>query len=165
MLAKREPTAEVIDLKQLLGDTMRLLQNDLLLKDVTGRIELEDTPPRARIMGDPIQVQQIVLNLILNGADAVAEQADQERSVTVLSQHDESHVTVSVRDSGHGIAESHLATLFEPFETSKPSGLGMGLTVCRTLVEAHGGHIWVAETSSTGTTVCFTLPIDRSEVP
>ena len=114
---------------------------------------------------DHIQVQQIVLNLLINGMDAVAEREPKERRVTVSSQHDESHVTISVRDSGQGIAEARLPTLFDPFHSSKPGGLGMGLTVCRSLVEAHGGQIWVAETSPTGTTMSFTLPIEENEQP
>ena len=143
------------------GNT-KLIRSDLLLKDVALQLDLDETLPR--VSADPIQIQQIVLNLLMNGIDAVEERKCKERNLTVSSRRDESHVTISVRDSGGGIPESRLPKVFNPYESGKPDGLGMGLTVCRSLVEAHHGRIWVADTSRTGTTVSFMLPSDESEL-
>jgi two-component system sensor kinase FixL len=163
LMTRKETKREAFEIGSLLRQTLELLRNELLLQRVTSRLELDSRPPW--VTADRIQVQQIVLNLLINGIDAVAEREPAERRVTLSSQHDDSHVTISVRDSGRGIAESRLPTLFEPFNSSKPDGLGMGLTVCRDLVEAHGGQIWMADTSSTGTIMSFRLPIDGSEQP
>ena len=157
MMKKGDHTRELVDFNALLGEGVDLMRNEFVLKGVTVQLEL-DAAPR-RISADVIQIQQVVLNLLMNASDAVAQRERGARYVTLSSQYDESHVTVSIRDSGQGIPETVLPRLFDSFYTTKRLGLGMGLAVCRSLVEAHGGRIWVADASSTGATLRFTLPV------
>ena len=163
LLMKSESRRELVDINALIRQALDLVRSELLIQGVSSRLELG--PTARRITLDPIQIEQVVLNLVMNGVDAAAAQASEARSVTISSHCNQSNVAVSVRDTGHGIAEADLPRLFESFYTTKPRGLGMGLAICRSLVEAHGGRIWVADSSGAGTTVTFTLPIEEGGQP
>ena len=93
------------------------------------------------VKGDPIQLQQVVLNLVINAFDAVSEKPESERIVTVRTAHSEEWAELSVSDTGPGISADRLPRIFEPFYSTKPSGMGMGLSIARTIVESHGGTI------------------------
>ena len=120
---------------------------------VGGTLEL------AAVRGDQVQIQQVLLNLILNGMDSLEGLNDRPRSVTVTARRDgPKSVEISVSDSGRGIDADHFDRIFEPFYTTKSKGIGMGLSISRGLIEAHGGRLW-AENSAIGATFRFTLPV------
>src|SRR6185436_10671494 len=107
------------------------------------RVELSVAPsvPGIRILGDRIQIQQVLINLVLNAMDSVADEPGGKRSVSIAAGRDAAHATITVADSGHGIAPGVEAKLFESFFSTKPRGIGLGLSIVRTLVEAHGGTV------------------------
>ena len=154
---------KLVDINSLIAGALGLVRNSLTMRSIDLETECEPRLPRATV--DSIQIEQVLMNLIMNAIDALHEPKPGQRSITVSSQYDESHITVSVRDTGHGIAEASLPNLFETFYTSKPEGLGVGLAISRRLVESHGGRLWLAATSGAGTRMSFTLPIGESRVP
>jgi signal transduction histidine kinase len=105
------------------------------------------------------------LNLILNGTEAMAELDRQSRQLRILTaKHNENAVSVSVRDQGTGIDQAHIASIFEAFYTTKPEGMGMGLSICRSIIEAHGGRLWAENNPDQGATVSFTVPVMEKPV-
>lgn len=154
LLKKEHREHRPLSLNEVVQDSVRLMRNDLLNRGVGCRLDLNPGVPR--VFGDRVQLQQVILNLIVNGCDAMADRA--ERVVTVRTVHSDLGVCTEVVDTGHGIAGDMLETIFTPFETTKPNGMGMGLAVCRTIVRAHGGRIWAENAQSGGARVCFDLP-------
>jgi signal transduction histidine kinase len=111
------------------------------------------------ILADRVQLQQVILNLVMNAIEAMSEVKDGPRQLLIRSGADESrHVVVAVRDSGPGLDAKSLERLFQPFYTTKPQGMGMGLAICRSIVEAHGGLLWATANDDRGATFQFTLP-------
>jgi signal transduction histidine kinase len=114
------------------------------------------------VLGDAIQLQQVILNLLMNAAEAARDVAAERRFVTVRTEvrHSEprKHVAVEVRDAGIGVREADLARLFEAFYTTKPGGLGMGLSVSKAIIERHGGRLWVTANTDHGATFHFSIP-------
>jgi signal transduction histidine kinase len=108
----------------------------------------------------------VVINLVINGIQAMATVNDRPRELVVRSSQDGAgHVVVSVRDSGTGIDPGHADRIFDAFFTTKPNGMGMGLSVCHTIIEAHGGRIWASSDSGSGATLLFSLPSIRESPP
>jgi two-component system sensor kinase FixL len=105
-----------------------------------------------------VQIQQVLLNLILNSCESMGEKDIAERLLTLGASECGSHVCFSVRDSGTGIPAALIENLFEPFVTTKPEGLGLGLSIARTVVDTHGGRIWAENVEGSGATVSFLLP-------
>jgi two-component system sensor kinase FixL len=111
------------------------------------------------VRGDRVHLQQVLLNLILNGMDALNDARRENRLVTLSARVDAARtVEIAVSDTGEGIAAEKLAHVFDPFFTTKPDGMGMGLPISRTIVEAHGGRLWAENNCGTGATFRFTLP-------
>jgi two-component system sensor kinase FixL len=157
LLKRREPERASLSIDGLVDDVMVLVQPDALSRKVTLRIEVPKGLPLVR--GDRVQLQQVLLNLILNGMDAMGEIPAEERRLVVRArQSGERAIEVAVEDAGRGVPEAKLARLFEPFFTTKPEGMGLGLPISFSIIEAHGGRIW-AESRSTGATFFFTLPV------
>ena len=125
------------------------------------RVHLDLSPDVRPIKGDSIQLQQVVLNLMLNAFSAMSGTGlDGARRLVVRTNSiDASHVLVEVQDNGTGIAADQLESIFEPFITSKPEGLGMGLSICRSIIERHGGTISAANNPDRGATFSITLPV------
>jgi signal transduction histidine kinase len=156
MLRKEEPTRQAVDLNALVEDSMRLLRSDLLGRHVRAQPDLEaGLPP---VVGDRNQLQQVLLNLVLNACDAMDGQATDRRLTVRTRQRDQGRVEVSVSDHGPGIPEADLDRLFDPFVTTKAQGLGLGLTICRSIVEAHGGRLWATNPGQGGATLHCELP-------
>jgi signal transduction histidine kinase len=129
-----------------------LARNRVLL---TTELATDLTP----VLGDRIQLQQVLLNLILNGVEAMSAPDWQPRELTVTSlMSDLGEVLVSVKDSGHGLDRVAADHIFDPFVSTKEGGLGLGLSISRTIIETHGGRLWVTSNSGGGTTLQFTLP-------
>jgi signal transduction histidine kinase len=111
------------------------------------------------VLADRVQLQQVALNLIMNGIEAMGAVTGRPRDLVVTSgRHDAGGVMVSVQDSGVGLDLSHMDKLFNAFFTTKPSGMGMGLAISRSIIEAHGGRLWAAPNDGPGATFQFVLP-------
>ena len=139
----------------------RIPHGDANLHKVTVHLDLSsDVGP---VKGDSVQLQQVILNLMLNAFSAMSGTGlDGARRLVVRTKSlDESNVLVEVQDSGTGIAAEKLESIFDPFVTSKPEGLGMGLSICRSIIERHGGTISAANNPDRGATFSITLPVAR----
>jgi C4-dicarboxylate-specific signal transduction histidine kinase len=140
-LLKKDPSqASLIDLNEVVSDALRLVNHDAMLRET--RVRIEPHPKLPPVLGDRVQLCQVVLNLLVNGLQAAAEQPPVERLVWVRAAEAYGGVELTIEDSGKGIAEGDLERVFEPFFTTKREGLGMGLSISRSIVQAHGGRIW-----------------------
>ena len=110
------------------------------------------------VEGDRVQLQQVVLNLILNAVEAMGSVEAGTRELSISTEQDHTGVLVAVRDSGPGIDPAHLERVFEAFYTTKSSGVGMGLAICRSIIDAHGGRLWAEANEPRGAVFQFTLP-------
>jgi signal transduction histidine kinase len=111
------------------------------------------------VLAERVQLQQVLVNLIMNAIDSMGLETTQERRLTIKTElQDVAEVRISVEDSGSGIDPSHIDRIFEPFFTTKPYGMGMGLSICRSIVEAHRGRLWAAPRSPNGTIFYMQLP-------
>ena len=150
-----------IDIGDVVQEAVGLVRDDLLKKRIVLRIELSDGLPFVR--GDRIQLQQVILNLIMNGSEALTSVADGSRELIVISQKSGTdRVLVAVRDSGAGMDPQNMDRIFDAFFTTKPTGMGMGLSISRSIIEAHGGSIWAEPNDGSGLTVQFTLPTETA---
>jgi signal transduction histidine kinase len=114
------------------------------------------------ILGDRVQLQQVIINMVMNGAEAMQSVTDRPRELVIRSRQDETRqVLVAVTDSGVGISAENADRLFNPFFTTKSSGMGMGLSICRSIMEAHGGRLWATANVPHGATFQFTLPMNE----
>ena len=151
-----------LDLASLIRDVVALLHSDAILQNVRISFELDDHLPLG--WGDRVQLQQVVLNLLLNAFDAMKECPASEREVRLQAEPvGAKFIAVAVRDRGTGLSGDKLDKIFQPFYTSKRDGLGMGLSICRSIIEAHGGRLWAENNAHRGATFHFTLPISGSE--
>ena len=153
---KDETNQSRLDINAVVQDVIGLVRNDAIIRGVSIDLDLAFDLPS--MVADRVQLQQVVLNLIMNGLDAMRAAADRRLAITTRVGA-EGTVRVSVRDHGCGIVEDDLARIFEPFYTTKPQGLGMGLSIARSLVEAHGGRLWAESNPNGGATFTFTLPL------
>jgi PAS domain S-box-containing protein len=162
MLKKGEAQMIPQDLNDLIGEVVRLMHSELVVRNVTAATELTSNLPL--VCGDRIQLQQVLLNLIMNACEAMSNNAQTDRRVAIQTEHvGSTHVQVSVIDRGPGFARHVLERMYEPFCTTKPNGLGMGLAICRSIISAHGGHLWVSQNKDRGATVGFTLAVQEKE--
>ena len=157
MLKRDTPGFTSVDLNQAICTVERMVHSDALRHGVT--VELDLSPDIFPVKGDTVQLQQVILNLMTNAFGAMSKSEPEARRLIVRTKlTDGSHVLIEVRDSGTGIAPEKLESIFDPFITSKPDGLGMGLSICRTIIERHGGKIWAANNPDRGATLSITLP-------
>src|SRR5271166_1853675 len=162
LLRKRELELKRIDLNAVTSDVLLLVDGETHRRGVEIEKQLADTLPVVR--GDVIHLQQVLLNLILNGMEAMSESSESNRRLTMRTAYDgKSNVEVAVADSGPGIPSERLPLLFDSFFTTKPHGMGLGLAIVRSIVEAHGGRIWAENNSSGGACFRFTLPVNGKE--
>jgi signal transduction histidine kinase len=112
------------------------------------------------ILGDRVQLQQVIINLVMNGIEAMQSVTDRPRELVIRSCQNETQVLVGVTDSGLGISAENADKLFDPFFTTKASGMGMGLSICRSIMEAHGGRLWATANLPHGATFHFTVPVN-----
>jgi signal transduction histidine kinase len=110
-----------------------------------------------RVQGDRVQLQQVLLNLIINAIEAMRDVGEDERELLISSRNEPDGVSVEVRDSGPGFAPAALERVFEAFYTTKPGGLGLGLSICRSIIEAHNGRLWAGANVPRGATFEFTV--------
>jgi signal transduction histidine kinase len=146
-----------LDLNDVVTDVERLLHSELIIRQVSLSLSLQ--PGLPPVSADRIQLQQVILNLSLNGIEAMHDRPVIERHLSITTSLVEGSVQVAVRDVGTGIGQENLDRLFDPFFSTKPSGLGIGLSICSSIVSAHGGRIWAENNAGPGATLFFTLPV------
>ena len=152
------PVNAELDINAALREVLSLMRGELHQHDVALETDLSDG--LEPVMGDRVQLEQVVLNLILNAVDAMSTNTSAPRVLRVRSQSGEpGAVLITVEDSGPGLAPEAVDRLFEAFFTTKPSGMGMGLSICRSIVEAHGGRLWASQRSPHGAVFQFTVPV------
>lgn len=148
---------ENLMLAEVITHAVSLLQPELQRHHARLQLQLEESSPPVR--GDRVLLEQVLMNLIHNALHAMQSQPEGQRSIMLSSLRQEQGVCVTVADTGPGIPPAQLEQVFAPFFTSKPDGLGLGLNICRTIIEAHGGHLSVQNRAAGGAAFTFTLPI------
>jgi PAS domain S-box-containing protein len=160
LLKQGEAIRQPLDLNDLIREAMGLAQGDLTARNVRVEVSLaSELPP---VVGDRVQLQQVLLNLVLNACDAMAATPTGRQVIVTTAAEEPDGVRVSVSDAGPGVPADKIDRLFEPFFTSKPDGLGLGLTICRSIVTAHGGRLWLTNNADRGATFHFLLPVVTS---
>jgi signal transduction histidine kinase/ligand-binding sensor domain-containing protein len=160
-VSKQPRATELVPVSGIVADTLRLLHPELRSREVT--VEVVDEPGEpCRVRGDVVQLQQVLVNLVLNAASAMSHLPPEKRRVALLLRREGDQVQVSVADSGTGLSPELLARVFEPFFTTKPHGLGLGLSLSRSIVEAHSGRLWAESSEGWGSTFHLLLPVSES---
>jgi signal transduction histidine kinase len=155
----RKTTLEKVDLNinGVIGEVLRLIEKDSVEKGIAIEADLEKRLPP--VPGDRVQLQQVIFNLVLNGVEAMETVTDRPKRLLIRSKmQNADSILVEVRDYGTGLADSE--RIYEAFYTTKEKGMGMGLSICRSIVEAHGGRLGTAPSQGPGTTFVFTLPLN-----
>jgi PAS domain S-box-containing protein len=156
---KTEIEKVALNVNDLVGEVIALVQRELTSHRISLRMGL--APALPMILGDRVQLQQVIINLVMNGIEAMQSVTDRPRELAIRSRQDETQqVLVSVTDCGVGIPAENADRLFSPFFTTKSGGMGMGLSICRSIMEAHGGRLWAAANDRHGATFHFTLPVN-----
>jgi PAS domain S-box-containing protein len=157
LLKRTETNRLPLDINEVIQETIALAQNEARRRSVAFQTDLARDLPS--VLGDRIQLQQVILNLIVNGLEAMSSTSEASRQLLIKTQrHDSNEILVSVTDSGIGLEPEDAQRLFEPFFTTKNDGMGMGLSISRSIIETHGGHLWAVPNSDTGATFQFTVP-------
>jgi signal transduction histidine kinase len=159
LIKKAPPRKEVVDLNAAILEVTALTQSEAVKTGVTVGTQLAGELPRVQC--DRVQLQQVMLNLIVNAIQSMSgvQDGNRELHISTVSIEQEG-VCVAVRDTGHGLRPESLPRLFEPFYTTKPDGMGMGLSICRSIIEGHGGRLWAARCEPRGALFQFTIPAD-----
>jgi predicted ATPase/signal transduction histidine kinase len=159
LVKKSAPAKTRLDLNETIQEVLAIINAEARRHRVSMQTELAaDLPP---VRGDRVQLQQVILNLVMNGIEAMKPVTDRPRELLIRSGPEESRsVLVAVRDSGIGLDAESMERVFDAFYTTKPDGMGMGLSICRSIIEAHGGRLWPAVNGDYGATFQFTLPTD-----
>jgi two-component system sensor kinase FixL len=157
LLRKNEVQHQLLNLNEVMQDVLKLVRSDLASRNIAVKMSLSSKLPA--VIGDRVLLQQVLLNLILNGCDAMAHaERVEHRRLHIKTQWHGNAVQVSVVDHGRGITPDDMANLFEPFFSTKPQGMGLGLPICRTIINAHNGRIWAVNNADCGASFYFTLP-------
>ncbi|MFA5059202.1 MAG: ATP-binding protein [Candidatus Omnitrophota bacterium] len=158
LLKKSKPSLELLNISDLINDTVTLIITHITVRNKIINFELDSRLPS--IQGDRIQLQQVLLNLISNSLEAMDAGSDSQEMLIKSSRKDADTIVVEVRDSGCGIPAENMKKLFTHFFTNKPDGLGMGLSISRSIIEAHGGRLEAKNNRDRGATFYFTLPVN-----
>jgi C4-dicarboxylate-specific signal transduction histidine kinase len=154
---KTAPKRAPLDINDLIQGVVRLVTREAQAHGTSVRLDL--APALPAVVADRVQLQQVVINLVINAIQAMASVTARPRELSIRSQQNEAgHVLIEVADSGHGIGSTNADQLFKAFFTTKPAGMGMGLSICRSIIEAHGGNVWATDNTPSGAVFHFTLP-------
>jgi C4-dicarboxylate-specific signal transduction histidine kinase len=157
LMKKAPPRKDRVELNEAIREVIELTRSEAVKNGISVQTELADGLPL--IQGDRVQLQQVMLNLIVNAVEAASGVSEGSRELLIGTRKAETGgVRVAVRDSGPGLTPAALEHLFEPFYTTKPNGLGLGLSICRSIIEAHGGRLWTSANVPRGAVFQFTLP-------
>ncbi|MHC4416143.1 MAG: PAS domain S-box protein [Planctomycetota bacterium] len=162
LVRKSDPHRSSVNMNDLVREVAALIDSETRIRRVTLRLELAEALPI--VLADSIQIQQVLLNLVHNGLDAITDAEDGPRELTIrTSRQDSAGVEVTVSDTGAGLSDEDAQQMFEPFFSTKPGGIGMGLTISRSIINAHGGRLWAESNPDRGAAVRFSLPVGRGE--
>jgi C4-dicarboxylate-specific signal transduction histidine kinase len=160
LINKAAPERVHIQLNEIIAESIALAESQASRNHVS--VEIALAPDLPVTLGDRIQVQQVILNLMLNGIESMSGVTTRPRRLMIRSWAEvENGITVAIEDNGIGVSADNMPRLFEPFFTTRSQGIGMGLAISRSIVEAHGGRLWAESTVSQGSVFQFTLPIER----
>ncbi len=160
LVKKEPPRKDALKVNEAIVEVIALTRGEVMKNNVSVQTQLAEGLPL--IQGDRVQLQQVILNLIINAVEAMSGVSEGSRGLLIGTGKDASgRVLVAVQDSGPGLNPESFERLFDSFYTTKPGGMGMGLSICRSIVEAHGGRIWATPNAGAGITVQFTLPINE----
>ena len=160
LLRRGDRLRESLEINDVINEVLGLLEVDLRRNEISLRIEKQENLPPATV--DRVLLQQVLLNLIMNAMDAMRAVSDRMRVLSIrIEEQDSGSIIVTVQDSGAGVDPDHLSRIFEAFYTTKAEGIGMGLTISRSIIEAHDGRLWAVANDGPGSTFCFTLPIEK----
>jgi PAS domain S-box-containing protein len=157
MVRREEREKELLDMNEVLRDTLTLFRGEAIIRNVEIKTGFDD--PLPPVSADRIQLQQVVLNLVMNAAEAMSERPSQQRRILLRTQAIDHGIRVTVRDFGPGIDPAKLNDIWQPFFTTKSTGMGMGLSVSGSIIRAHGGRIWAENNPDGGATFAFEIPI------
>jgi C4-dicarboxylate-specific signal transduction histidine kinase len=162
LVRKAPPRTTVLDVNETILEILALTQSERRKTGVSLRTQLAaDLPP---IPGDRVQLQQVIINLIVNAIEAMGEVGEHRRNLAIgSSKYDARSVLITVRDSGPGLKMDSADRFFQPFFTTKPDGMGLGLSICRWIIEDHGGRLWAAQNLPCGASFHFTLPLHQKD--
>jgi PAS domain S-box-containing protein len=163
LVGKRTVVHQFLDANEVIRDVLRLVAGELRRRGVALRLEL--APALPSLLADRVSLQQVMLNLLLNGMDAMEHLPSAERQLTVRTREENGAIHVEVSDTGRGISADHLPRVFQAFYTTKQDGVGLGLSIARTIVESHGGRIWAEDGGGRGATFHVSLPIPEFVEP
>jgi signal transduction histidine kinase len=157
LFSKKAVTIEPVDLNEAAREVIALSLGDLQRNGVVLRVELADELPR--VGGDRVQLQQVIMNLLRNASDAMGSVDDRRRQIILRTASDEDHhVRLTVKDTGVGFGSQEAERLFDAFYTTKSDGMGIGLSVSRSIIENHNGRLWAKANNGAGATFCFSIP-------
>jgi PAS domain S-box-containing protein len=163
-LIKKAPTRkDAVEINDAILEIIALTRAEAANNSVSVQTRLAEDLPR--VQGDRVQLQQVLLNLIINAIEAMRDVGEKERQLLIVSRNEPEGVSVEVRDSGLGLAPASLDRVFEAFYTTKPGGLGLGLSICRSIIEAHNGQLWASPNVPRGTIFRFSAPAHPSAAP
>jgi PAS domain S-box-containing protein len=164
LMRRQAPRKDWLDVNETILEVIALAQYELRRNHIVLETRLGEALPRIR--GDRVQCQQVLLNLIVNAIEAMSEIRERRRELTIVSATDgPDGVRIEVRDSGTGLDPEHATHLFEPFYTTKSEGLGIGLSISRSIVEAHGGRLWAGANTPHGAVFCVWIPVEEEQIP
>jgi C4-dicarboxylate-specific signal transduction histidine kinase len=163
LIKKTPPRKDRVEINGAIREVIELTHREAVKNGVSVQTHLADGLPP--VQGDRVQLQQVIINLIINAIEAMSNVSDGSRELLInAGKADSGGVAVAVRDSGPGLAPATLKHLFDGFYTTKPGGLGLGLSICRSIIEAHGGRLWACANGPRGVIFQFTLPAHSDEI-
>jgi signal transduction histidine kinase len=159
-LVKSAPSqSRDVDINEAILEVIALTRNEVSKNHIV--VQMAVSKDLAVVHGDRVQLQQVILNLIVNAVEAMGQMSDGPREMLISTKNDSSGVRVAVQDSGPGLPQADSDQVFKAFYTTKPAGLGLGLSICRSIIEAHGGRLWAMPNEPRGAVFCFTLPVEE----
>ncbi|HZE27514.1 MAG TPA: sensor histidine kinase [Terriglobales bacterium] len=161
LFKKEAPAKDWFDMNEVIHELTVFLRDEAVRRRISIRTDL--VPGLTKVKADRVQLQQVVLNLMMNGMDAVAETTGRPRELLISAREEDSELLVRVEDSGIGLNAETAEKIFQPFFTTKPHGIGMGLSISRSIIESHEGHLWAVPRPTGGAVFQFTLPIRPKE--
>ena len=157
LATKSDPEMRRLNVNDVIEDVVTLVRSEVQTHRASLRTALSSALPSA--IGDRVQLQQVIINLVMNGVEAMATVNDRPRELMIRSNAQNGHVLVTVEDTGVGLDPRHVDHLFDAFFTTKPAGMGMGLSISRSIIEGHGGRLWATPNPTHGATFQFALPV------